>query len=79
MTQSSKIKLPLLLLAALVTVLALTPPPPAQACPAYDIEQCYYPNGVSCRAPECPKHPTTCNGIPSGTPTCYYAGVECCL
>lgn len=78
MTQSSKIKLPLLLLAAIVTLLALTPAHPAQACFTYDIEECYYPNGVSCRVPECPKHQTTCNGEPQGTPTCQGIGVECC-
>jgi hypothetical protein len=79
MNQSPKTRILMLLLAALSTLLALTPPQPAQACPAYDVNQCYYPNGVSCREPECPKHPRTCNGTPSGTPTCYYLSVECCI
>jgi hypothetical protein len=79
MTKSLNVRILMLLLAVLSTLVALTPVPPAQACPAYDVDTCYYPNGVSCRVPECPKHPVTCTGTPSGTPTCYYQSVECCI
>ncbi|HEV2851970.1 MAG TPA: hypothetical protein VHC97_04125 [Thermoanaerobaculia bacterium] len=79
MNQSTKARIFILLLAALTTLFALMPPQPVQACPAYEIEDCVYPNGVTCRYHECPKHQTTCNGLPSGTPTCYSAGLECCV
>jgi hypothetical protein len=77
MHQSAKARLFVLLLAVFTTLLALTPPRPAQACPTFDIEDCVYPNGVTCRYRECTNQ-TTCNGLPSGNPTCYSAGVECC-
>ena len=77
MHQSAKARIFVLLLAVFATLLALTPPRPIQACPAFEIEDCVYPNGVTCRYRECTNQ-TTCNGLPSGSPTCYSAGVECC-
>jgi len=77
MHRLAKARVLALLLAVFATLFALTPPRPVQACVAYEIDQCSYPNGVTCRYREC-TNTTTCSGVPSGTPTCYYAGTECC-
>jgi hypothetical protein len=79
MTHSSQIRALLLLLAALSTLLALTPPQPVQACVLYDISYCTYQNGASCIVPSCPTHPPTCWGTPQGDPTCSYYDSECCF
>jgi hypothetical protein len=77
MHQAAKARIFVLLLVVFATLFALTPTRPLQACPAYEIDDCVYPNGVTCRYRECTNQ-TTCSGLPSGNPTCYYAGVECC-
>jgi hypothetical protein len=77
MTVSPKTRILMLLVVTLFTLLALAPPQPAQACPAGEVDQCYYPNGVQCTFHDC-TGATSCNGLPSGTPTCYYVRTECC-
>ena len=78
MTSSPKPRILLLLAAALCTVMALTVPVGTLACPAGEVDQCYYPNGVQCTFHDCTGK-TSCNGLPSGSPTCYYVRAECCF
>lgn len=74
MTKAAKVRVLLLLPATLITLLALTPPKPAQACIAYEIDTCYYSNGTTCQESDCPKY-NNCNGSPV---TCYYQRTTCC-
>jgi hypothetical protein len=74
MTKAAKIRVLLLLPATFITLLALTPPKPAQACFAYEIDTCYYANGTSCQESDCPKY-NNCNG---SEVRCYYQRTVCC-
>ena len=77
MIPSRKTRILLLLVAALCTFMALTAPAGTLACPAGEVDQCYYPNGVQCTFHDC-TGATSCNGLPSGTPNCFYVRTECC-
>jgi hypothetical protein len=78
MRTALKIRTFLLLVAVLFTGLALSHPGAIQACTAYTIYDCQYENGVWCRYHDCPKYAPSCDGTPSGSSTCYWAGDECC-
>jgi len=75
MTKAAKVRVLLLLLAVFTTLLALTPPQPAQTCPAYEIYTCYYANFTSCQVSDCPKY-NNCNG---SEVRCYYQRTICCV
>jgi len=75
MTNAAKTRVLLLLLATVITLLALTQPQPVQACPAYEIDTCYYANGTSCQGSDCPKY-NHCDG---SEVRCYYQRTICCV
>jgi hypothetical protein len=76
MRSSLKIRAFLMLVAVLVTAMALALPEPAAACWIGFAQHCYYPNGAYCYTPGC-GGTTQCNCAPSGTPTCDYEEVCC--
>jgi hypothetical protein len=76
MTKAVKTRIFLLLLATFTTLLASATPKPAQACFAYDIEQCQQ-NGVSCQFSECARY-NQCPGDPSTLTNCGYVRTVCC-
>jgi len=76
MTKAAKIRVLLLLLAVFTTLLALTPPQPAQACPAYEIDWCYQvSNGAGCQWSDCAKY----NHCVGAVYNCGYVRVTCCV
>lgn len=77
MTKAAKTRALLLLMATFSTLLALTPPKPAQACFAYEIDQCQQ-NGVWCQYSDCPKY-NQCPGDPSTLTNCGYIRTTCCV
>lgn len=75
MTKAAKVRVFLLLPAILITLLALTPPQPAQACFAYEIDQCQQtPDGSWCQWSDCPRY-NHCTGT---VYNCGYVRVTCC-
>ncbi len=74
MTQA-KTRILMLLLATFTTFFALTPPKPAQACFAYDIESCQQSDGSWCQYSDCPKY-NHCSGVLTN---CGYVRTTCCV
>jgi hypothetical protein len=76
MTKAAKTRVLLLLLAVFTTLLALTPPQPAQACPAYEIDSCQQvSNGAWCQWSDCAKY----NHCVGAVHNCGYVRVTCCV
>jgi hypothetical protein len=73
---AAKVRFFLLLLATFTTVLALTPPKPAQACFSWDVEWCQQ-NGVWCQYSECARF-NQCPGDPATLTNCGYVRTVCC-
>jgi hypothetical protein len=76
MTKAAKTRACLLLLATFTTLLALTPPKPAQACSPYEVDYCVQSNGVSCYESDCPSL-NTCNGTENPN-SCIAQRFQCC-
>lgn len=74
MTKAAKVRVLLLLLAVFTTLLALTPPQPAQACIAYEIDSCQQVNGTWCQSSDCP----ALNHCVGAVHNCSYVRPSCC-
>jgi hypothetical protein len=75
MKKAAKTRVFLLLLAAVATLLALTPPKPAKACLSYEIETCYERSTrSSCSRAGCPSM-NNCDGSET---SCVYWKTMCC-
>jgi hypothetical protein len=75
MTKAAKTRVLLLLLATLITLVALTPPKPAQACFAFEIDQCQQvSNGAWCQWSDCPQY----NQCVGDVYNCGYIRTTCC-